>query len=174
VSAPNPNYRLYDCTGGHVTHDVHADSLAEALDLARFWLRAGDWPESSRSRVLVAEVAKIVRCTDDEATDGGERHVCSVTLDPSPRTPRTSCGEHEDDHDWSEYLGVTPAHGSTVIKTACGRCGLRRIVDGGASRPTDGSQVFRRTYETADGEPWAVEDVCNREHRERDAEGGGA
>lgn len=38
-----PNYRLYDCTGGGVTHDIYADSLEAAITAGREWIEDVDW-----------------------------------------------------------------------------------------------------------------------------------
>lgn len=40
-----PNYRIYDGTGGGVTHDIYADSLEEAIDQGRAWIEDGDWSD---------------------------------------------------------------------------------------------------------------------------------
>lgn len=38
-----PNYRIYDRTGGGVTHDIYAESLDDAIEQGREWIEDGDW-----------------------------------------------------------------------------------------------------------------------------------
>lgn len=60
-----PNYRIYDRTGGGATQDIYAPSLDDAIQQGREWIEAGDW--SSEDGVirlgvdLRAEVRPIVR-----------------------------------------------------------------------------------------------------------------
>lgn len=37
------NYRVYDRTGSHVTQDITASSLEEAIQMGREWIEDGDW-----------------------------------------------------------------------------------------------------------------------------------
>lgn len=39
----NPNYRIYDRTGGGVTHDIYAETLDDAIEQGREWIEDGDW-----------------------------------------------------------------------------------------------------------------------------------
>lgn len=67
-----PNYRIYDRTGGGVTHDIRADTLDEAIEAGRDWIENGDWSGCSeghddsdviarvRSVELECEVGEIV------------------------------------------------------------------------------------------------------------------
>lgn len=40
---PRPNYRIYDRTGGGVTHDIYAETLEAAIEAGREWIENGDW-----------------------------------------------------------------------------------------------------------------------------------
>lgn len=39
----DPNYRIYDRTGGGVTQDIYAESLEDAIEQGRAWIEDGDW-----------------------------------------------------------------------------------------------------------------------------------
>lgn len=41
------NYRVYDLTGGGVTHDIYAETLDDAVASGRGWIEAGDWSGST-------------------------------------------------------------------------------------------------------------------------------
>ncbi len=55
-----PNYRIYDLTGSQVTHDIHADSLDEALESAREWMADGDWGEITSTIWLDYGVSPVI------------------------------------------------------------------------------------------------------------------
>jgi hypothetical protein len=54
-----PNYRIYDCTGGNVTHDIYATDIADAIDQGREWMLCGEWGDHQGT--LDACVREIVR-----------------------------------------------------------------------------------------------------------------
>ena len=56
-----PNYRIYDMTGGGITHDIHADTLEEAIDEGRDWIEDGEWEPSTKATPLECCVRQIVR-----------------------------------------------------------------------------------------------------------------
>lgn len=69
------NYRIYDRTGGGVTHDIYAESLDDAIERGRAWIEEGDWgngggEDSGEGRTyhigidLDCEVRAIVRVPD--------------------------------------------------------------------------------------------------------------
>jgi hypothetical protein len=74
-----PNYRIYDRTGGGVTEDIYAASLADAIEHGREWIEEGNWGDNDeeepdggktyRTIELECSVYKIVRVELD--ADGG-------------------------------------------------------------------------------------------------------
>jgi hypothetical protein len=43
MSTIKNNYRIYDRTGGGVTHDIYATNLDDAIEQGRAWIEDGDW-----------------------------------------------------------------------------------------------------------------------------------
>ena len=56
-----PNYRIYDLTGGGVTHDIYAETIDDAIEAGREWIEDGDWGESTKATRLDCEVGPIIR-----------------------------------------------------------------------------------------------------------------
>ena len=54
-------YRVYDQTGGGVTEDIEADSLAEAVELGREWIEGGSWESDDGTVRLGVNLAACVR-----------------------------------------------------------------------------------------------------------------
>lgn len=65
MTQQKPNYRIYDETGGGVTHDIYAKSLDDAIKEGREWIEEGDWNSSDdgvyRTITLECSVREIVR-----------------------------------------------------------------------------------------------------------------
>jgi hypothetical protein len=59
-----PNYRLYDRTGGGVTHDIYAATLEDAIEAGREWIEDGDWERDEMETPLDCCVREIVRVPD--------------------------------------------------------------------------------------------------------------
>ena len=61
----NPNYRIYDRTGGGQSHDIYAETLEEAIDQGRDWIEDGDWSSEEdgtyRTITLECAVREIIR-----------------------------------------------------------------------------------------------------------------
>lgn len=62
-----PNYRIYDRTGGGVTHDIYAPDLDTAIEMGRDWIEDGDWSSEDGTYstiTLDCGVREIVRVPD--------------------------------------------------------------------------------------------------------------
>lgn len=63
-TSQRPNYRIYDRTGGGVTHDIYAESLEDAIEQGRAWIEDGDWSsedgETHKTIALECEVGPII------------------------------------------------------------------------------------------------------------------
>lgn len=59
-----PNYRIYDRTGGGVTHDIYATDLDSAIEAGREWIEDGDWERDEMETPLDCCVREIVRVPD--------------------------------------------------------------------------------------------------------------
>ncbi len=116
TTAQTPNYRIYDRTGGGVTEDIYAESLDDAIEQGREWIKAGDWSgcggddedggETYRTMKLECCVGEIVRDEDGEidsrATFDGA-HDCSGTH--TPDMPECEMAEHASEDDTTDDEG---------------------------------------------------------------------
>lgn len=172
-SSKQPNYRIYDRTGGGVTEDIYAESLEDAIEQGREWILEGDW--SDFQGTLDCVVREIVRYDDSEddgdagqiderATADGQSYDCSAEV----TAEEPDCDEAEDDeHDWQspyEVLGGLKenpgvwgsGHGQVKITVVCAKCGIYRTTDYGATQSSNGQQMTRVDYREADeaSEAW--------------------
>jgi hypothetical protein len=175
------NYRIYDLTGGGVTHDIHADSLEDAIEQGREWIEDGDWSGDEQQGVyrtiaLDCCVRKIVRYDDSEddgevgeiderATAAGQSYDCGGTYTPE----ESECdSDGEVNHDWTsddgapvggimENPGVWSLGGTRMkTRTCCRHCGRYRVeTDPGCQRNSDEAMLVVR-IEDADeaSEAW--------------------
>jgi hypothetical protein len=112
-----PNYRIYDRTGGGVTHDIFAESLDDAIEQGRAWIEDGDWSgrddsdERDEKKYRKIELACCVReivynsegDIDEDETDDGQEHDCSGEYsDPLPDCEQA---EHASDDDETDDEG---------------------------------------------------------------------
>lgn len=156
-----PNYRIYDCTGGGVTHDIYAETLAAAIEAGREWIEDGDWECNTHATELSCEVGPIIRdvdgSIDDDATDVANREDCSGVC---PVVDAPDCADGQE-HDWQSPYSVVggckenpgvwgSGHGGVRIEEVCRHCGLYRIVDTGATDSSNGTRCESTEYREAD------------------------
>jgi hypothetical protein len=114
---------------------VQADSMEDALELARDWARDGSWDHRCEVDVFAVEL-------DPLADDGRDRRGAEVgdrtwtTVEVGEDAPEPECSE-ADEHDWQaphdvvgglrENPGVWSAGGTTMtFHRVCAHCGLHR------------------------------------------------
>ena len=151
-----PNYRIYDRTGGGVTQDIYATSLEDAIEQGREWIEDGDWSGCSndnndgdgktyRTIELDCVVREIVRYPesdedgdggkiDEQATRDGQSYDCSgLYSDPQPECEATGAPADADadaqGHVWRDLADSTRSHGGTAMsyRERCRHCGCLRI-----------------------------------------------
>lgn len=122
-----PNYRIYDRTGGGVTHDIYVEpvddrasedaTLAAAIEAGREWIEDGDWSgrddsddrdgKKYRKIELACCVREILRDEegdiDEEATDDGQENDCSGEY--CDALPDCGQAEHAGDDDEADDEG---------------------------------------------------------------------
>lgn len=54
-------YRTYDLTGSHVTHDIEAPTLADAIEAGREWIEGGDWASQDGTIRIGVDLPACVR-----------------------------------------------------------------------------------------------------------------
>lgn len=113
---------------------VQADSLEDALELARDWARDGSWDQRCEVDVFAVEL-------DLDAYESGNKREAYVgdlawaTVEVGEDPPEPECSE--DEHDWraphsvvgglSENPGVWSEGGTTMtFHRVCAHCGLNR------------------------------------------------
>ena len=119
---------------------VEADSMAEAEEAAREWLRGESW---DRSQTIWLDARVIEMDEDDQPSDNTS--LVTVTLQPE----EPSCID-DDGHDWAspyqilggieENPGVWGHGGGVYIQAVCLRCGCGRTRDTWAQRSDTGEQ----------------------------------
>jgi hypothetical protein len=89
-----PNYRIYDRTGGGVTHDIYAETLEAAIEAGREWIEGGDWSGEEgvirKGVTLGACVREITTRAPRPDLDGTESSWVSdlLALETAPETIR--------------------------------------------------------------------------------------
>lgn len=155
-----PNYRIYDQTGGGVTEDIYAESLEDAIRQGREWIEGGCWEALSYDQTLSCAVVEIVRDEDgdidEDATWEAKRHDCSGTL-AAAEGPECSAGEHDWRSPFSLVGGIKEnpgvwgsGHGKVSTKEVCACCGCYRMINYGATESATGQNVTTTNYEPAD------------------------
>ena len=164
-------YRVYDQTGSGITHDIEAETLAEAVEAGRKWIEGGNWESHDGTIRIGVPLAACVRpVVEDE--DGDD-----ITLDQ----PATDCsGSYSDEepgcdaadggeHDWRarhalvggirENPGVWSLGGTRMwFRSVCACCGHYRTEDrAGSNRNHDEPEALVR-HEGADeaSEAWVA------------------
>lgn len=117
-------YRIYDRTGGGVTHDIFAETLEDAIEQGRDWIEEGDWSgragEGGVYHIgipLDCGVREIVRVPDlrsiESLPDVGEASVMpdgTVRVECGPETPldmlpgRVIDGASSDEDGWHAVI----------------------------------------------------------------------
>lgn len=160
----------YTCheESGH-SEDIDADSMDEAVKMAREMARNGDWGhEGATVEVWVTE--------EDEDGEETDRRSITVEIEPNhehliceaTRNDRSrSCGDDPDDHDWTSEgeggcdsnPGVWSTGGTSFhFASHCRTCGLHRTEYTCGSQRNPGDHD-RTEYEMPDS--WCAE--CERE-----------
>jgi len=113
---------------------VQADSLEDALELARDWARDGSWDHRCEVDVFAVELDPLADDgRDRRGAEVGDRAWTTVEVGEDPPEPECS----EDEHDWQaphdvvgglrENPGVWSAGGTTMtFHRVCAHCGLHR------------------------------------------------
>lgn len=170
-----PNYRIYDCTGGGVTHDIYAASLDEAIDAGREWIEDGDWASEDgviRKGVTLDACVRPITTDEDgeDITDDQQENDCSGSYsDEEPECESEGPGDDDGGHDWRspysllgglrENPGVWSRGGTvTVTKSVCACCGKYRTETDAGSQLDSGEPKSVVEYEDAneDSEAWLV------------------
>ena len=170
-----PNYRLYDMTGSHVTKDIYAPTIEEAVEIGREWMMDGDWASEDGVIRIGVTLSACVRpiVTDDEGediTDDQDGEDCSALYsDPEPDCKVGGGDEDDGGHDWrSPYSllgglrdnpGVWSRGGTCTESTrVCARCGcFRTETDLGVQRhETEPEMTVEYGERTEESEEWLV------------------
>jgi hypothetical protein len=145
-------YEIRDDGGARET--IQADSIEEALELAREWAAEGSYDQRVMVTVWVTEF-------DENEEPTGRTETIEVEAGPEPRPPRTACGEEDEDHQWAapqkvvggldSNPGVFGLGGTALlIRRVCGRCGIYRIERRPGSQRRPGELDVEISYEPAD------------------------
>ena len=126
-------YRIWD-EGDEKT--VECDTIQDAEEEARDWLKDGEWDTESGTTWVSANI---------ESEDGAETSSVTVAINPDEPSCINDAG-----HDWQapyaivggckENPGVWGHGGGVVIQAVCLRCGCGRLTDTWAQDPNTGEQ----------------------------------
>ncbi|WP_026332133.1 hypothetical protein [Thioalkalivibrio sp. ALE16] len=126
------SYFKYQEESGHSETIPNVQTMVEAREVAKEWLKDGDWGVERKTLYAEATVFEIEEDEDGEETTLDQANVHG-RIDPDEPDCR------EDEHDWQsphellggmeENPGVWGHGGGVTITEVCAHCGMYRVTD---------------------------------------------
>lgn len=175
------NYRIYDCTGGGVTHDIYAATLEAAIDAGRAWIEDGDWASEDgvirKGATLDACVREILRTVYyvDRYREGLPRDIRGPYCSLEAARDALTVGEQE--------VSMDPCDGVVAqLKSAHDGSDVSLVESWATESESDADCIYSVTGQLVDGEidrdatDAGQENDCSGSHSDEEpecAEGGG-